>query len=212
MHCIEKNQNVTLIYTLRDWSGEILEQAPHNNPLHYLHGYQQILPALERVLEGKCPGESVEVRLTSDDAFGPYRDDLLVVADRTELSHIENLQVGYELELLQGRFEEMTEESLSDALLGTTPFWEEGPDFHPANDNPPEQFRIHEEDDDDEPLLYVVREIFEESVLLDGNHYLAGYDLLFELKVLQVTPASFDEIEQISLKFDSLDESEDNPF
>ena len=41
-----------------------------------------------------------------------------------------------------------------------------------------------------------VREIFEETVLLDGNHYLAGQDLIFDLHVLDVKPATFEEIER----------------
>jgi FKBP-type peptidyl-prolyl cis-trans isomerase SlyD len=53
-------------------------QAP--SELTYLHGgYGELLPALERALEGKGPGESVKLQLEPEDAFGEYDADLLRV-------------------------------------------------------------------------------------------------------------------------------------
>jgi FKBP-type peptidyl-prolyl cis-trans isomerase SlyD len=53
-------------------------QAPSD--LTYLHGgYGELLPALERALEGKGPGDSVKVQLEPEDAFGEYDADLLRV-------------------------------------------------------------------------------------------------------------------------------------
>ena len=53
-------------------------QAPSD--LTYLHGgYGELLPALERALEGKGPGESVKLQLEPEDAFGEYDADLLRV-------------------------------------------------------------------------------------------------------------------------------------
>jgi FKBP-type peptidyl-prolyl cis-trans isomerase SlyD len=53
-------------------------QAPSD--LAYLHGgYGELLPALERALEGKGPGESVQLQLEPEDAFGEYDADLLRV-------------------------------------------------------------------------------------------------------------------------------------
>jgi FKBP-type peptidyl-prolyl cis-trans isomerase SlyD len=53
-------------------------QAP--SELTYLHGgYGELLPALERALEGTGPGESVKLQLEPEDAFGEYDADLLRV-------------------------------------------------------------------------------------------------------------------------------------
>ena len=65
--------------------------------LTYLHGgYGELLAALERALEGKGPGESVQLQLEPDDAFGEYDADLvrLEPADR----YGEGLEVGMEVE------------------------------------------------------------------------------------------------------------------
>jgi FKBP-type peptidyl-prolyl cis-trans isomerase SlyD len=53
-------------------------QAPSEHT--YLHGgYGEMLPALERALEGKAAGDSVLLQLEPEDAFGEYDADLLRV-------------------------------------------------------------------------------------------------------------------------------------
>jgi FKBP-type peptidyl-prolyl cis-trans isomerase SlyD len=48
--------------------------------LSYLHGgYGEMLPALERALEGKGAGESVQLQLEPEQAFGEYDPELLRV-------------------------------------------------------------------------------------------------------------------------------------
>jgi len=50
--------------------------------IRYLHGHDEILPALERALEGKAAGEKLTLRLEPEDAFGEYDDALLRVEPR----------------------------------------------------------------------------------------------------------------------------------
>jgi FKBP-type peptidyl-prolyl cis-trans isomerase SlyD len=48
--------------------------------ISYLHGgYGEMLPALERALEGKGAGEAVRLQLEPDQAFGDYDPQLLRV-------------------------------------------------------------------------------------------------------------------------------------
>ncbi|TMH62246.1 MAG: peptidylprolyl isomerase [Betaproteobacteria bacterium] len=63
--------------SLQDAQGVQLS-AP--SELTYLHGgYGHMLPALERALEGKGPGESVMLQLEPEQAFGEYDAELLRV-------------------------------------------------------------------------------------------------------------------------------------
>jgi len=65
--------------------------------LGYLHGGYGPLPeALERVLEGKGAGESVQVQLEPEQAFGEYDASLLRV--EPEESYGEGITVGMEVE------------------------------------------------------------------------------------------------------------------
>ena len=70
-------------------------QAPSD--LTYLHGgYGELLPALERALEGKSPGESVRLQLEPDHAFGEYDAGLLRVEPAERYG--EGIEIGMEVE------------------------------------------------------------------------------------------------------------------
>jgi len=65
--------------------------------LSYLHGgYGQMLDALERVVEGKGPGESVQVQLEPEQAFGEYDAELVRVEPLTRYG--EGIAVGMQIE------------------------------------------------------------------------------------------------------------------
>jgi FKBP-type peptidyl-prolyl cis-trans isomerase SlyD len=62
---------------MHDAQGAKLQAASDHTYLH--GGYGEMLPALERALEGKAPGDSVMLQLEPEDAFGEYDADLLRV-------------------------------------------------------------------------------------------------------------------------------------
>jgi FKBP-type peptidyl-prolyl cis-trans isomerase SlyD len=77
MHII-KDRVVGIGYTLRDAQNQFVDASPGTEPLVYLHGHENILPGLERVLEGKSEGDVFTVTLTAADAYGE-RDEHLIV-------------------------------------------------------------------------------------------------------------------------------------
>jgi FKBP-type peptidyl-prolyl cis-trans isomerase SlyD len=68
---------VSLRLEMHDAQGAKLKAASDHTYLH--GGYGEMLPALERALEGKGAGESVVLQLEPEDAFGEYDADLLRV-------------------------------------------------------------------------------------------------------------------------------------
>lgn len=73
---IELNKVVSFHYRLREVDdnsehGEWREQSHGSDPLVYLHGFHNVIVGLERALEGKSIGESIEITLQPDDAYGP---------------------------------------------------------------------------------------------------------------------------------------------
>lgn len=180
---IEKNNRVTLAYTLKDLAGNVLDQAPHNNPLSYIHGYGRLLPGLENNLEGRNEGEHFYVQLGPDEAYGPYDSNLLMWVDREELAHLGDLRVGLEIEMFSKMIELEPEE------------------FSPFESLEDEEAQEDDNDEEDEEVSpFIVREIEEKRVLLDGNHPLAGVPITLEVSVLGVEMASFEEIEALMLE------------
>jgi len=69
---------VSIEYTLKDDSGEVLDSSEGGSPLVYMHGAGNIVVGLERALEGKGVGDSVQVVVAPEDGYGT-RDENLVV-------------------------------------------------------------------------------------------------------------------------------------
>jgi FKBP-type peptidyl-prolyl cis-trans isomerase SlyD len=67
---IADKKAVAIEFTLKDEAGEVLETSVGGDPLWYLQGIGNIVPGLERALEGKDVGETVDVKLAAPDAYG----------------------------------------------------------------------------------------------------------------------------------------------
>ncbi|MGL1904142.1 MAG: FKBP-type peptidyl-prolyl cis-trans isomerase [Fibrobacterales bacterium] len=206
MNIVEKNQKVTICYTLKDSDGTIIEEAPESNPLTYMHGYHYIIPGLEEFLEHKEEGSRHEgIKIPSEKAFGAYSDDLLIAVDKSELEHLSPLDVGMEVEMYQEQ--EPREVVEHESYLS--------PDMFKTPKTPEDLFNDNDDDDDDseegenpEPAFFIIKEILDNEVILDGNHKLAGKDIIFDITVLSIESATFEEIEQEFLDGDPDDDND----
>jgi FKBP-type peptidyl-prolyl cis-trans isomerase SlyD len=145
---IRKNSVVTVSYTLLDPNANFLEQRTAQQPLEYIHGYEQIMPALERALEGQTAGYEASIRIEAGEAFGHYNSDLAVEMSRAQFPPGLDVNVGMKFNTL-------------------------GPNGS--------------------PLIVRVLEVSEEKVWVDGNHPLAGINLVFEVRILEVRDATPEE-------------------
>jgi FKBP-type peptidyl-prolyl cis-trans isomerase SlyD len=66
---VGEGQVISLEYRVRLESGQVVE-ATSSQPIDYLHGGGQILPALERALEGLGEGERAAFSIAAEDAYG----------------------------------------------------------------------------------------------------------------------------------------------
>jgi FKBP-type peptidyl-prolyl cis-trans isomerase SlyD len=87
---------VTLSYVLTDEQGDTVDQATAAEPLTYVHGYAQILPGLERALDGLHAGERRELVMQPEDAFGEHEDDGVFDVDKGDFPEPDSVQVGDE--------------------------------------------------------------------------------------------------------------------
>ena len=70
---ITKDSVVQLHYRVSDASG-LIEDSAKGEPMLYLHGHQNMLPAIEQALEGKSAGDVLSLVVEPKDAYGE-RDD-----------------------------------------------------------------------------------------------------------------------------------------
>jgi len=87
---------VTLSYVLFDEDGEAVDRATEGEPLEYIHGYAQILPGLERAVEGMRVGDRREITVEPDDAFGEHDEDGIFEVDKADFPDSEHVTVGDE--------------------------------------------------------------------------------------------------------------------
>jgi FKBP-type peptidyl-prolyl cis-trans isomerase SlyD len=68
---------VSIEYTLKNDAGEVLDKSEGHGPLVYIQGVGNLVPGLEKALEGKAAGDSLAVTLAPEDGYG-NRDDKLI--------------------------------------------------------------------------------------------------------------------------------------
>jgi FKBP-type peptidyl-prolyl cis-trans isomerase SlyD len=66
---------VSLDYTLRLDDGEIVDSSAEQEPLQFLQGHGQVLPALESALYGMAIGEEKDVVVGPDEGYGELDPD-----------------------------------------------------------------------------------------------------------------------------------------
>lgn len=85
-------------YTLKDGTGKTIESSVGSEPLAYLHGNHNLIPGLERELEGKSAGDKFSVTVAPADAYGEYDKSLIQRIPRRALKGVGNVHVGLQLQ------------------------------------------------------------------------------------------------------------------
>lgn len=161
---ITPDTHVTIRYALfEDVSPGASAADPAEEPItvSYIHGYGQVLPAIEQALEGKAQGNHLSVTAEPEDAFGPHDEDGVFEIEKDGLDGAADLRAGEE-------------------VVATGP---EG-----------------------EVFMRIV-EVRDETLLVDTNHPLAGKRVRFEVEILEVRPATDDEIEEAQAELDAHDDA-----
>jgi FKBP-type peptidyl-prolyl cis-trans isomerase SlyD len=145
---IDRDRVVRMHYTLRDERGATLESSHGSDPLSYLHGSGQIIPGLERALQGEAAGTRREITVAPHDAYGELDPSARVRIPLADFPSGLELAPGVEVQ-------------------AETP---------------------------DGPLDFLVVSVDGDTALLDANHPLAGKTLTFDVEIVDVRPATPDEI------------------
>ena len=79
---IEKDRVVLVSFRLTDAGGELLDTA---EAVRYLHGHGQLLPGLEKALEGRVAGDRAKATLSPKDAYGERDESRIIQAPTADL-------------------------------------------------------------------------------------------------------------------------------
>jgi FKBP-type peptidyl-prolyl cis-trans isomerase SlyD len=95
---VTDGQVVSMEYTLRV-DGKVVDTSDGNEPLEYLHGAANIIPGLEREMDGMAVGESKTVIVSAADGYGEVDEEAFIEVPRSEFPKDIPLKPGLEMEL-----------------------------------------------------------------------------------------------------------------
>jgi len=89
---------VSVHYTGKLQDGTVFDSSEQGEPLEFTLGQGQLIPGFEQAVSGMKVGESKTVTITSDQAYGPYRQELVQVVPREQLPEDLKPEVGMQLQ------------------------------------------------------------------------------------------------------------------
>jgi FKBP-type peptidyl-prolyl cis-trans isomerase SlyD len=146
---VTDGQVVSMEYTLRV-DGKMVDTSEGSEPLEYLHGAANIIPGLEREMEGMAVGESKTVVISAAEGYGEMDEEAFLEVPASEFPKDMPLKPGLEMELT-------------------------GPEG--------------------QPMYARVESMEGETVTLNMNHPLAGKELHFDVKVVNLRDATDEEMD-----------------
>ncbi len=89
---ITKDSVVQFNYTILDEQGQKLESNQGETPVAYLHGHNNMMPGVEKALEGKQAGDSFTVTLPPEETYG-VRNESEEAIQRIPVKHLQGAKV-----------------------------------------------------------------------------------------------------------------------
>ena len=136
---IGQGSTVKVHYTGKFNNGEVFDTSSGKEPLQFEIGAGQIISGFENAIIGKKLGDSLSVTIKPEDAYGEYKNELLVKVPNDKLPG--PVQVGQTLQAIA---------------------------------------------DNNQPVQVVVTEVHDDHAIIDGNHPLAGEELVFDIEIVSV--------------------------
>ncbi len=145
MQTAKKGDTVLVSYTVRTNDGRVVGGTEADAPQALTIGGAQIFPEIEAALDGMSVGSEQTVTVSSENAFGPRREDMVIQIPRGQL---------------------------------------------PENETPEAGMTLAAQQQDGSTVNLVITAVSEDTVTADANHPLAGEDLEFGLKLVDIQDAA----------------------
>jgi len=81
-------------YTLKDKAGALIDTSEGKSPLTYIHGMGNLIPGMEKGLEGKAAGDKATLVIPPEEAYGIRDEKLTGVVPMDNFQDKENIKPG----------------------------------------------------------------------------------------------------------------------
>lgn len=95
---IKKNSVVSMSYCLKNEKGIELDRADKSSPFSFLYGSGQMIPGLEKELEGLGIGDKKDVTVSPSEGYGEFNPQLKMQVPRANFPKDADIQPGMQFE------------------------------------------------------------------------------------------------------------------
>jgi len=85
---------VLIHYSVTNDVGDILDSSTGDEPLAYIHGQGDLVPGLEKALQGKAAGDRVQVVVSPEEGYGEHDPDKIQTVPRDAFDEDTQLEPG----------------------------------------------------------------------------------------------------------------------
>lgn len=100
---IANDKVVSIHYTLTNDKGETLDSSAGHEPMAYLQGHMNIIPGLEKALEGKAVGDKVNAVIPPEEAYGPRNDTMVEEVSKEMFQGVDEIAPGMQFHAQNGQ-------------------------------------------------------------------------------------------------------------
>ena len=99
MSQVKNGDTVKVHYTGTLADGTVFDSSLEREPLEFTLGEGQLIPGFEKTVLGMSAGESRTVTIPAEEAYGPYREEMVLEVPRTQPPPDMQPQVGMQLQV-----------------------------------------------------------------------------------------------------------------
>ncbi|NJR51396.1 MAG: peptidylprolyl isomerase [Leptolyngbyaceae cyanobacterium CSU_1_3] len=97
----QQGDTVKVHYTGKLDDGTVFDSSSSGDPLEFTIGSGNIIPGFEKAVVGMSPGDSKTELIPVDDAYGPHREEMVLVVDRAQMPSDLDPEIGQQLQIQQ---------------------------------------------------------------------------------------------------------------
>ena len=97
----KSGDTVKIHYTGKLDDGTIFDSSANREPLEFILDSGQVIPGFDSAVMGMSPGESKTEKIPMDQAYGPYRVEMVIEVDKQQLPPDLDPEVGQQLQIQQ---------------------------------------------------------------------------------------------------------------
>lgn len=100
MSQVKDGDTIKIHYTGRLDDGTIFDTSQDDEPLEFTVGKNEVIVGMEEAVLGMQPGDEKTITIASENAYGPYHEEMVVVVGRNEFPEDMEIEVDQQLSVV----------------------------------------------------------------------------------------------------------------